>query len=99
MMKSCRYILSLKVFHVSGLIIVYRATMTHPKQWTITELQLKKRINQRLFLDKFINAVTLDKAFIFELAFLMTPSKRFSTFDPQSTLILRNFSHCFFKTH
>ena len=56
-------------------LIVYRATMTHPQQWTINELRLKKEFINIFFFEKFINGVTLDKAFILLLAFLMTPSK------------------------
>ena len=56
-------------------LIVYRATMTHPQQWTINESRLKKEFINIFFFEKFINGVTLDKAFILLLAFLMTPSK------------------------
>ena len=42
--------------------------MKHPKKWTITGLQLKKRMNI-LFSGKLINGVTLDKAFTALLVF------------------------------
>ena len=53
-------------------LIVYGATMTHPHQWTITELRLKKEFINIFFFDKFINSVTLDKAFIL-LFFILNP--------------------------
>ena len=56
-------------------LFVYCETRTHPHQWTITELRLKERILNIFFFEKLINGITLAKAFILLLAFLMTPSK------------------------